>query len=211
MTDQSTERNLGIRDRAAEDAIDKRIIEKCRQGDRSAYNELIIRYEKRIYNYAYRLSGSYDAANDIASDTFLRVYNSLASFRGDSSFITWLFRVITNIYLDSKKRERARPAQSLDEMIELGDAAVSVQVEDTAPTPAQHAESSERTDLLQNAISSLPDYQRMMIVMYHNDGQSYEEIAEALDMPIGTVKSRLNRARLSLREILEPLKEHFHV
>lgn len=200
-----------VRDRSAEEAIDKRIIERCRRGEKDAFNELIIRYEKRIYNYAFRLSGSYDAANDIASDTFLRVYNSLANFRGESSFITWLFRIVTNIYLDSKKRERARPAQSLDEIIELGEASVSVQVDDSAPGPAQVAEAGERTQLLQNAISSLPDYQRMMIVMYHSDGQSYEEIAAALDMPIGTVKSRLNRARLSLREILDPLQEHFHV
>src|SRR5262245_40046935 len=128
------------RDRSAEEAVDRKIIERCRQGETGAYNELIVRYEKRIYNYAFRLSGSYDAANDIASDTFVRVYNSLANFRGDSSFITWLFRIVTNIYLDSKKRERARPAQSLDEMIELGEAAVSVQVEDTAPGPAQVAE-----------------------------------------------------------------------
>src|SRR5947207_2256864 len=99
-----------VRDRSAEEAIDKGIIERCRRGDRDAFNELIIRYEKRIYNYAFRLSGSYDAANDIASDTFLRVYNSLSNFRGDSSFITWLFRIVTNIYLDSKKRDRARPA-----------------------------------------------------------------------------------------------------
>jgi RNA polymerase sigma-70 factor (ECF subfamily) len=199
------------RDRSAEEDIDRRIIERCRQQDRAAFNELILRYEKRIYNYAFRLSGSYDIANDIASDTFLRVYNSLGSFRGDSSFITWLFRIVTNIYLDFKKRERSRPAQSLDEIIELGEASVTVQVEDHAPTPPQLAEAGERTEMLQSAINSLPDYQRMMIVMYHTDGQSYEEIAAALDLPIGTVKSRLNRARLSLREILEPIQEHFQV
>src|ERR1043166_112112 len=145
----------GVRDRSAEEAVDRRIIERCRKGDRDAFNELIIRYEKRIYNYAFRLSGSYDSANDIASDTFLRVYNSLGNFRGDSSFITWLFRIVTNIYLDSKKRDRPRPAQSRDEIIELGESSVTVQIDDRSPGPAQQAESHERTDLLQAAISAL--------------------------------------------------------
>src|ERR1043166_7663171 len=95
------------------------LISRCKQGDKNAYDDLIRLYEKRVYNYAFRLCGRYDEANDLASETFLRVYNSLANFRGDSSFITWLFRITTNVYLDEKKRQRARPSDSLDEMLEL--------------------------------------------------------------------------------------------
>jgi RNA polymerase sigma-70 factor (ECF subfamily) len=187
----------------------RRLVARCKRGERGAFDDLIRRYEKKVYNFAFRLSGNYDEANDVASETFVRVYNALQNFRGDSSFITWLFRITTNVYLDERKRKRARPYESLDEMIELDETTVVRQIEDPAPTPEETVEKQESVDLLQQAINSLPDYQRMMIVLYHTENRSYEEIAEALDLPIGTVKSRLNRARLSLREKLEPLREHF--
>jgi RNA polymerase sigma-70 factor (ECF subfamily) len=187
----------------------RRLVARCKRGERNAFDDLIRRYEKKVYNFAFRLSGNYDEANDVASETFVRVYNALHNFRGDSSFITWLFRITTNVYLDERKRKRARPYESLDEMIELDETTVVRQIEDPSPTPAESLEKQESGDMLQQAINSLPEYQRMMIVMYHTENRSYEEIAEVLDLPIGTVKSRLNRARLSLREKLEPLREHF--
>jgi RNA polymerase sigma-70 factor, ECF subfamily len=189
----------------------RRLVARCKKGERNAFDDLIRRYERKVYNFAYRLCGNYDEASDVASETFVRVYNAVQNFRGDSSFITWLFRIVTNVYLDEKKRQRARPYQSLEEIIELEETAVRRQIEDPEPTPDQRAELRERTDILQAAIDSLPDYQRMMIVMYHTENKSYEEISEILDLPIGTVKSRLNRARLSLREKLEPVREHFHL
>jgi len=187
----------------------RRLVARCKRGEKGAFDDLIRRYEKKVYNFAFRLCGNYDEANDVASDTFVRVYNALHNFRGDSSFITWLFRITTNVYLDERKRKKSRPHQSLEEMVELEETTVVRQIEDPNPTPAERVEKQESMDLLQDAINSLPDYQRMMIVMYHTENRSYEEIAEALEMPIGTVKSRLNRARLSLREKLEPLREHF--
>ena len=189
----------------------RRLVERCKTGERGAFDDLIRRYEKKVYNFAYRLSGNYDEANDVASETFVRVFNALRNFRGDSSFITWLFRIVTNVYLDEKKRQRSRPHQSLEEIIELEEASVQRQIEDPGPTPEVQVQRRESTVILQDAINSLPEYQRMMIVMYHTENRSYDEIAAILDLPIGTVKSRLNRARLSLREKLEPLREHFPV
>jgi RNA polymerase sigma factor, sigma-70 family len=189
----------------------RRLVARCKRGERGAYDDLIRRYERKVYNFAYRLCGNYDEANDVASETFVRVYNALQNFRGESSFITWLFRIVTNVYLDEKKRQRARPYQSLEEIIELEETTVRRQIEDPSPTPDERVQMRERADMLQAAIDSLPDYQRMMIVMYHTENKSYEEISEILDLPIGTVKSRLNRARLSLREKLEPVREHFHL
>ncbi|MEP6756834.1 MAG: sigma-70 family RNA polymerase sigma factor [Chthonomonadales bacterium] len=189
----------------------KRLVQRCKTGERGAFDDLIRRYEKKVYNFAYRLSGNYDEANDVASETFVRVFNALHNFRGDSSFITWLFRIVTNVYLDEKKRQRNRPHQSLEEIIELEEASVQRQIEDPGPTPEVQVQRLESTELLQDAINSLPEYQRMMIVMYHTDNRSYDEIAAILDLPIGTVKSRLNRARLSLRDKLEPLREHFPI
>jgi RNA polymerase sigma-70 factor (ECF subfamily) len=191
------------------DANERNLIEKCKQGDRKAFDTLIRSYEKRVYNLAYRLSGHYDEANDISVDAFIRVFQALRLFRGDANFSTWLFRIVTNVYLDRRKRTRNKQHLSLEEYIELEENSVARQVEDPAPTPDAHAEASERRDMLQQAINSLPDYQRAMIVLYHTEGLSYEEIADVLALPIGTVKSRLNRARLTLREKLEPLKELF--
>jgi RNA polymerase sigma-70 factor (ECF subfamily) len=195
--------------RREEPADEKALIARCKAGDKTAFDDLIRRYERRIYNFAYRLCGNHEEAGDIAADTFVRVYTSLANFRGESSFLTWLFRVITNIYLDERKRQRARPKQSLDELIELDENSLVRQIEDRSPTPEERLEATERTEILQRAILQLPEFQRVMVVLYHTENRSYEEIAELLDLPIGTVKSRLNRARLTLRQILEPDREHF--
>lgn len=186
-----------------------KLIERCKAGDRSAFDTLIRAYEKRVYNLAYRLCGHYDEANDISVDAFLRVYQALKLFRGEANFSTWLFRIVTNVYLDRRKRSRNKQHLSLEEYIELEENSVARQIEDPAPTPSMVAEQRERQDLLQQAIQALPDYQRAMIVLYHTEGLAYDEIAGVLNLPIGTVKSRLNRARLTLREKLEPLKELF--
>ena len=191
------------------DNEERLLIDRCKRGDHDAFDKLVRNYEKRVYNLAYRLSGHYDEANDISVDTFLRVFQALKLFRGEANFSTWLFRIVTNVYLDRRKRTRNKQHLSLEEYIELEENTVSRQIEDPSPTPAVLAERRERSDMLQNAITALPDYQRAMVVLYHTEGLSYEEIASVLSLPIGTVKSRLNRARLTLREKLEPLKELF--
>lgn len=183
------------------------LIERCKQGNRDAFDRLIRRYEKRVFTFAYRLCGNADDAADIAADTFVRVYNSLKSFRGDSSFATWLFRVVTNIHLDHRKRARSRPHTSLDDPIAGDDAASTREVPDSSPGPQELVEEMDRTRIIQQAILSLPEFQRAIVLLYHVDGRSYEEIAETFDLPIGTVKSRLNRARLALRSKLEGFRE----
>ena len=138
----------------------------------------------------------------------MRVYQSIRMFRGDANFSTWLFRIVTNVYFDRRKRARNRTHLSLEEYIELEENSVARQVEDPSPTPEMQLQAKEQTEVLQSAINSLPDYQRAMIVLYHKETLSYEEIAEVMGLPIGTVKSRLNRARLVLREKLGGSREH---
>ncbi len=190
---------------------EKDIIERCRRGDLGAFNELVRRYEKQVYNFAYRLTNNYDDASDVAQDAFVRVYNAIGTFRGDASFSTWLFRITTNVFLDERKRARAHPHSSLDEYMELDESSVARQIEDPGPTPEALTEEAERNKILQKAIASLPEYQRAMVVLYHAQQKSYEEIAEIMGLPIGTVKSRLNRARLALKEKLSPIRELFSV
>jgi RNA polymerase sigma-70 factor, ECF subfamily len=185
------------------------LIDRCKEGDQAAFDKLIRAYEKRVYNLAYRLSGNYDEANDISVDALLRVFQAIRLFRGDANFSTWLFRIVTNVFLDRRKRMKNKQHLSLEEYIELEENSVTRQVEDPTPTPDEMAEAGERKEKMQEAIGTLPDYQRAMIVLYHTEGLSYEEISQVMSMPIGTVKSRLNRARLVLREKLEPIKELF--
>ncbi|MDO8683359.1 MAG: sigma-70 family RNA polymerase sigma factor [Armatimonadota bacterium] len=191
------------------DLEERAIIQQCKQGLMSAFDQLVERYEKRVFNFAYRMAGNYDDANDVAQEAFIRVFNSIGTFRGDANFSTWLYRIVTNVYLDERKRAKSHLHTPLDDYIELEENSVARQVEDTGPTPEALVEQTERHDLLQFAIKSLPDYQRIMVVLYHTESKSYEEIAEIMNLPIGTVKSRLNRARLALKEKLEPIKELF--
>lgn len=185
------------------------LIERCKQGDLSAFDDLVRRYERQVYNFAYRMTGNYDDANDIASEAFIKVFNSIHSFRGDANFSTWLFRIVTNLYLDERKKSKAHMNVPLDEYIELEENSVARQIEDPSPTPLEQVEANERRAAIEKAINSLPDYQRIMILLYHTLGQSYEEIAQIVGLPIGTVKSRLNRARLALKNKLEPSRELF--
>ncbi len=188
---------------------EKALIQRCQKGERDAFDSLFRQYEKRVYNMAFRLCNNYDEAGDVTVDVFLRIFRAIGRFEFKSSFSTWVFRIVTNVYLDRRKRASNRSSLSLEEYIALEETSVTRQLESADPSPAQIAEQNERTDALQHAIAQLPDYQRAMVVLYHTEGLSYEEIAEVLTLPIGTVKSRLNRARLLLRQILQNQQELF--
>jgi len=187
--------------------IDARLIARARTGDSSAENELVERHYRNVFNLAFRLSGNYDDAQDIVIDAFVRVHNALPSFRGDANFTTWLYRIVKNVFLDERKKQRIRNHSSLEEMVELEDSSISRQVEDPKPGPQHNVERRERAELIQAAVMSLPDNQRLMIGLYHFQHRSYEEIAEVMGLPIGTVKSRLNRARLALKNKLHSDRE----
>lgn len=181
---------------------ERRLVDRARRGDLDAFEELMRRYERQVYNLAYRMAGNYDDANDIASEAFVRVFNAIGRFRGESAFSTWLYRIVTNAFLDERKRRRSRPTVSLEDEYEVEGSPVYRQVEDTAPGPSHRAEENEARRLLHRAIQQLPDFQREIVTMYHILDMSYEEISDITGTPIGTVKSRLNRARLALRDML---------
>lgn len=195
-------------DRATEDQI---LIARAQKGDSYAFNDLVRRHEVRAYQYAYRLTRNQDEAADVVADAFVRVFNALPNFKGNSAFSTWLYRILTNCFLDLRKKDKSKYNVSLEATLSTPDGDITRQVEDPGLTPAEETERSERERTVINAVNVLPEYQRAMIVMYHSENLSYEEIAAALDLPIGTVKSRLNRARLSLREILSKDEELFQI
>lgn len=185
------------------------LVERSRAGDRQAFNDLIYRHEKRAYQYAFRLTSNPEEASDIVADAFVRVYNALGNFKGNSAFTTWLYRIITNCYLDARKKDKSKYNVSLDSTVATGEGEVERQIEDDGPGPAEEAERNARETAMQRALNKIPEYQKSMLIMYHVENLTYEEIADSLDLPIGTVKSRLNRARLSLRELLAKESELF--
>lgn len=188
---------------------DEVLIERARLGDRTAFDSLVRKYESRAYQYAFRLTRDQEAAADVVSDAFVRVYTALKNFRGQSAFGTWLYRIVTNCYLDRRKRDREGHHVSIESTGNGALGEMERQYEDDSPGPAEVAERNAREASVQRAMSLMADYQKSMLVMYHVEALSYEEIAEALDLPIGTVKSRLNRARMALRELLSQDSELF--
>ena len=192
---------------ASDQETDKRfderaLIQRCKDGKAGAFDELVARYQKRVFNFAYQISGTYDDAWDVAQEAFVRVFNSIGTFRGDANFSTWIYRIITNVFLDERKKAKRHRQTSLDKYIELEENSVTRQIIDERPMPEDLAEQKEKNRVLHDAINSLPDYQRIIVTLFHLHNRSYEEIAETLQLPIGTVKSRLNRARLALGEKL---------
>jgi RNA polymerase sigma-70 factor, ECF subfamily len=192
------------------DQEDQLLINRAQRGDQVAFNALIRKHEARAYQYAFRLTRSQEEAADVVAEAFVRVYNALPNFKGQSAFGTWIYRIVTNCFLDLRKKEKAKTT-SLDSGIRTDQGEMERQIEDPSATPHELAERGEREKRVERAIRRLPEYQRSMIVMYHGENLSYEEIAAALDLPIGTVKSRINRARMSLRELLVKDEELFRI
>ena len=198
-----------VEQRAREREEERVLIQRCKDGEIGAFDQVVRRYEKRVFNCALRIAGNYNDAADVAQEAFIRAYNSIQTFRGDAVFTTWIYRIVTNVYLDERKKSKSHRQVSLDEYIDLEENSVSRQIVDDSPSPEEIVESKERTRALQAAINSLPDYQRIILTLYSFQHRSYEEMAEILRLPIGTVKSRLNRARLALAEILADQPELF--
>lgn len=190
---------------------DEMLIGRAQKGDRSAFDALISKHSVRAYQYAFRLTRNPEEASDVVAEGFVRVYNALPNFKGQSAFTTWLYRIMTNCFLDIRKKEKSRQTTSIDTALVTMDGDVEMQIEDESASPHDITERGEREVRFERAVSKLPEYQRAMIVMYHGEMMAYEEIAAALDLPIGTVKSRLNRARMTLRDLLQKDAELFQI
>jgi RNA polymerase sigma-70 factor (ECF subfamily) len=188
---------------------DALLIERFQNGDTEAMDTLISRHQARAYQYAYRLTRDRDIAADVVADAFVRVYRAAHTFKGQSAFTTWLYRILTNCFLDMRKKSSSRPTVSLDASLQTEDGALERQLESDCKTPHEEAERAEQGRAVAIAVENLPEYQKQMINMFHVEMLSYEEIAEQMDLPIGTVKSRLNRARAGLRSQLEGNRELF--
>lgn len=181
-------------------ADDHRLIAECLHGDTLAFGELIRRYQDRLFNTVYRLLGSVEDAQDVVQETFLNAYRSLDSFKGDAEFFTWLYRIAWNTAVSLKRKQKValsiHAGRNGQGAIDPLDGAESNQ-------PGHALEKAEQDRRIQDALNRLSPEHRAVLILKEMDGQRYEEISEILQLPVGTVRSRLHRARMELRDILE--------
>jgi RNA polymerase sigma-70 factor (ECF subfamily) len=177
---------------------DASLIAATLAGDTSAFGHLVQRYQDRLYNSLLRVLGSADDTADIVQDAFVQAYTKLESFRGGSQFYTWLYRIAFNLAMSHLRRQRKK--SSLDEMKTL----LGEEPTDGQPAADANIIEQERAELVHSALAELGEDHRQILVLREIEGFSYEEIAEILDLPVGTVRSRLFRARLEMRDLLTP-------
>jgi len=180
------------------------LIARASEGDVDAFNHLVLTYQQLAYNVAYRILGDGDRASDATQDAFLRGFRALHQFRG-GSFKAWVLRIVTNCSYDQLRVRQRRPTTGIDDILE--DDEHSSLVEDPTERPEERVERNELGVVLQEAIRSLPEDQRTVLILSDVEGLSYDEIAEVTLISLGTVKSRLSRARAKVRGYLQVHRE----
>lgn len=180
---------------------DQSLIDECLDGRLEAFADLIRPYQDRLFNALFRMLGRHDEAAEVLQDALLRAYRSLKSYKGESAFYTWLYRIAINLAFSARRKDRQRALTT------SADTRYSHQLvdPDLGNQPSRAAELQEQSELIQNALKKVSEPHRVVLVMKEIDGLRYDEIADVLDVPIGTVRSRLHRARAELRDLLHPL------
>jgi len=177
---------------------DAELLRRFRSGDDAAFGEIVDRYERRVFTIAVRICRHHEDARDVTQDVFVTAFRSLARFRGDAQLSTWLHRVAVNASLDLVRRRGRREGPGLEEIAESPSA---------EPGPESTAIDAVHAREVHRALGRIPADQRAVVVLHDLQGLDYAEVAEALEVPVGTVKSRLHRARLALALELGHLKE----
>ena len=189
---------------------DQEVVALARAGKESAYRELLRRYERPVFSLIYRMVRDRALAEDLSQDTFVKVLNALDSYRPEYKFSSWVFKIANNVAIDQLRRrelntlslEGSPDARTRDEV-----EATALQAVDRTESPLAELESRELGSRIEQAIAKLRPEYRSCILLRHVEGRSYEEIAETLDLPLGTVKTYIHRARHELRDYLEPYRE----
>jgi RNA polymerase sigma-70 factor (ECF subfamily) len=187
---------------------DEQLMLRVGQGDKGAFDEIVRRYTSRMVNLAYQIVGDREMAQDIAQETFLRAYKSASRYREISKFSTWLYTIAINLCRNELRRRKFR-MYSLEGMAEREDEdKLRIDIADESMKPDRDLERKEIGRIVREAVAMLPEKFRTPLVLRDIQDLTYEEIGGILDLPEGTVKSRINRARQRVKEILTPLFEH---
>jgi RNA polymerase sigma-70 factor (ECF subfamily) len=176
------------------ESTDKELVKRVQKGDKGAFDLLVLKYEHKIVNLVMRYVRDPEQALDITQEAFIKAYRALPRFRGDSAFYTWLYRIAVNTAKNYLAAQRRRPTDIELDMQDPDQYGLHAKLKET-DTPEAVALSHELQETLEQAIDALPDDLRTAIILRELDGMSYEEIAETMDCPVGTVRSRIFRAR----------------
>lgn len=182
------------------------LVERCKAGDRMAFDELISAHQDRVLNTAFRLMGNYEEALDLTQEVFLNCFRKIGNFKGDSALSTWLYRITVNTAKNRWKYQQSRGINrttSLDAPMEADDEERVKQFPDSQPTPRKVATDREAMAFLEEHLQHLAEEHREVLVLRYIEELSYEEIAEILKLSLGTVKSRIHRARNELRDVMK--------
>ncbi len=176
------------------------LIGAAQRGNLNAFNELVLHYQNQVYNLAYRIMGEGDSASDATQEAFISAYRAIGRYRG-GSFRAWLMRIVTNACYDELRRRKRRPTSSLD-ALHVTEAAPGQVLAQRSEDPEAYAQRQELNRLLHDGLQTLPQEQRAALVLSDVQGYNYKEIAEIAGVSLGTIKSRLSRARAKMRDYL---------
>lgn len=184
---------------------DDLLIAKALGGDQKAYESLLVRHRKAIFHVVTKIVRNQDEAQDLVQETFMKAFNALASYRSEYRFSTWLYKIAANCAIDFVRKKRIE-ALSLDRPIQTKDGQVEFELPDRTWDPERNLVRKQKLKSIDEAIDSLPDKYREVIIYRHRDDKSYEEIADILGTPVGTVKARIFRARELLKKKLKSIR-----
>ena len=180
---------------------EQELVSAAKAGDQQAFEQLVLDNQNRIYSLAVRLAGDREEAFDLAQEAFVKAWQGLPAFQGESSFATWIYRLATNVCIDYLRKQKRR--RQVESEVSLDDEELSwTEPADWSQDPHRQLERSEQGRALARGLEALPEQQRQILVLRELSGLSYQEIAEKLNLDLGTVKSRIARARMALRKIL---------
>ncbi len=180
---------------------DEELVRNTLKGDESCFEQIVKKYERLVYSICYRMFNNKEDALDYSQETFVKVYKNMEKAIGKGNFKSWICTIATNTCLDELRKRSKKKTLSLDEQYDTGDNNVKYEVADDAPTPLEELVTKEDNSLLNEAINQLSDDYKSIIVLRDIEGLSYDEIGEILDITIGTVKSRISRARKKLQKL----------
>lgn len=176
------------------------LIERSKHNDLQAFEKLIKIYQNKVYGLCYQLTGNYNDSQDLAQEVFIKAFTAIKDFKNQSDFGTWLHRITVNTWINIQRREKRYQVFSLDATIATEDGEISREVPSNEATPAEVAEEKELSSLIRNALYQLSYEHRVVLVLREIEGYSYEEIAQIMNCSIGTVRSRISRARKAIKE-----------
>ena len=182
---------------------EEQLIRRAQQGDNDAFEKLLLLHQKKVYNLCLRMSANADDALDLSQEAFIKAWRSIGQYQFEASFSTWLFRLTSNVCIDHLRRKKRRQEISLTETYEDSEEGTELNVPDSQPLPEQQAITEEAKQELSRAMEKLSAEHREILQLRVVEDLPYEQIADILGVRVGTVKSRLARARLSLRKILK--------